>query len=393
MKKILTILLLVLTAGIARAWYFDAGVDEIPLIVSGYDSTHPTNSSSAFYSFFNVANLRFNFNINDQIGLKFRLKDTYFALSNAATPGGTNKIYIDRLNAFYKSDILSVLLGRAIFAEDDGIVLGNLADGLKASANLFGFHQRLYALYSGLLPVDINPYNVSSQDQADGAKRFQAGLVLEKYGLLIRSMTLRYFYSKDVSTNKNPYNPQFLGLSAIGAVGHQFSWGINAYYSFGQFSTNKTLSALAGNISAQLKFSKSVALLARVTYASGDQPSTNTVESFRSFGVYYTGMVLAPKLSDLLMFNVGVSSRLADDQLQLGLGAYFMTRPSTNDTQSGLYTANGATIGTEISGNASWELDPNITVLLTGGYFIKGNAFDSKENDLFKLIAGVKIKL
>jgi len=389
MKKILAILILIFSANMARAWYFDAGVDEIPLMIVGVD-----NQTNAFYSFFNIANLRLNFNVNDKIGLKFRLKDTYLALSNASQPNGTNKLYIDRLNAFYKSANLNVLVGRAVFSEGDGMVLGNLADGLRVSANLFGFYQRIYALYSGLLPVDVNAYNVGSQDQANGAQRLQAGLVLEKYGLLIRSIGLSYFYSKDLSTNQSHYNPQFIGLNAIGNIGDHFSLGANFYYSFGEAATNVTISSFAFNLGAQLKFSPALALLARISYASGDDTNTTTIrENFNGFGIYHTGIVLVPDFSNLLMFNVGVSSKLLKNRLNLGLGLYFMSRPSLDDSLNGFYTGTGATIGTEISASAVWNFDPNMSVLLTGGYFIKDNAFAAGEKNIYKFIGGLKFKL
>lgn len=394
MKKIFILFLALLFSGVVRSYavYFDIGVSEIPIYIVGVDA-----ADKGFVSFFNVANLRASLNFSDDFAIRFRLTDTYLGLTNSLHPTtGTNKLYVDRLYLKYTSDQFGITLGRDVYSEFGGIVLGNLSDGLFLKSRLASFEQRAYLMYSGLVPQDVNDFNVTSEDQANGSERLQTGIILEKHGVLIRSLSLGYLYSADMSTNTNAgtYNPSFLSLNATGKFGSIVQYGLNLVYGLGQYSTNVSISALAFDVQLQLQFSPQLAVITRVAYAGGDDTNTAPSENYNALGVYQTGQILVPDFSNLLLFHLGVAGNLLQEKLQLGLNLFYMTRPSVGDSVGGFYTGSGSQVGQELSASASWKLDPNITVLASGGLFWKGDAFLATAlSPLYKVIAGVQFRL
>lgn len=373
-----------------HAVYFDFGIIETPMMVLGTDT-----DNNEFYSFFNLAQFRASLNINDSIAFRFRLTDTYLSLSNSSHPQGTNKIYIDRLNFHVSTDAFRMDLGRELFTEGEGMVLANLSDGLQLSTRLLGFEQRAYIMYSGLIPQDVNDFNVTSPDRAEGSRRLQTGLYLEKYGLLLRSLSLGYLYSADLNTNNTEhYNPHFLSLNLNGKAGKMVSYTANLAYGLGTFGSNVTVSSLGLDLQLRIAFSQFFAVQARFAYASGDQASTtNSYETFNALGVYNTGLILVPDFANLVLSHLAVSSSLLQEKMVLSLNLLYLNRATADDTLNGFYSDSGTYIGTEFSAAASWRLDPNLTLFVTGGKFWKGNAFLATDPDIYKVIGGIQFSL
>lgn len=197
------------------AMYWNFGIDEIPLYIVGMDK-----NAAGFYSFYNILNADVSLNLDDSFGIRGRLKYTFFGMTNVNV-GTTNKqhnIYPDRLSLRYNSDAFSILAGRDIFLENNGMIIGNLADGLKLQFNLLEMKEKLFVYFSGLLPADLNQFSADITDITNGlgANRLAAGIVLQKMGFLTRSLSLLGLYSMDMSAGKT-FNPFYLALYADGS--------------------------------------------------------------------------------------------------------------------------------------------------------------------------------
>ncbi len=402
MKKVL-ILLILITAGFTqlRAAYFDFGISDTPMLIGGRDRLN-----NVTYFFFNYAQFRASLNFNDNFSIRFRLTDTFSMytnsyVSNSTASVFTNKIYVDRLFLKFTSDKFKFTLGREIFSEADGMVLGNLSDGLQLSGRLLGLEERAYVMYSGLLPQDVNQFNVTAMDRTEGSKRLQTGLYLEKYGILVRSMSLGYLYSADISTNTQLYSPHFLSLNLNGDAGKIVSYSGSFTYGLGTFGSNVNISALAFDVQLKVKFNPMLSMLVRFAYASGENTNsttTNSYERYNALGIYNTGQILVPDFANLILTHLALNASLLNEKLNLGLNLLYLNRPSTSDSLNGFYTGTGSYIGTEVSLGAVWRFDPNISLLLNTGYFWRENsdaflAGSNDRRDIYKIIAGIQFNL
>lgn len=352
------------------------------MYVVGYDA-----ADRPFYTLFNVANLTAVVNANDDLGLKFRVKDTYLYLTN------TNKIYIDRLNVSYDSDKWSLKVGRGVFQHGNGMLIGNVSDGLYARAGLFTMNFKLFAMYSGFLPDDVNQFNVNTMDEISGTERLLAGLVVEKYGFLIDSLSMQLIYSADLSTNVMKYNPFYIGLSGEFVSGALLTLGLDVVYALGSYGTNQSISAYGADLNGLLLIPgmKSLGIEAQLSLASGDSAG-GAYNRLQTFGVFDTGFVEYPDFSNMFMAKVGLLGTFAHNHLVVNLDYYYFTRLTTDDDLDEFYSGTGTTIGHEISGSMVYQFDPNWAMYLYGGYFVKGNAFADQVN-AHKVIAGLKLTL
>ncbi len=393
--KRLSILLLTVFLGYMPlfGFQFDFSLEDIPMMVLGMD----TNDSS-YYSFYNIANVGLKFYFEDQSFLKFRLKDTYFDFYK------TNTLYVDRLSYTYNSDSFNLLAGRDYYVEGDGILIGNLADGLNLDLNLLGFSERLYvyysgAYYSGFLPIEINQFDMTYSDLilSNGPDRLFGGLELEKKGLGLESIGAVVLYSQDMSTN-NSYNPIYFGINAKTSIIDSLVLSGNILGEAGNYTPSNSILAFGGNLGVyylsggDFKYG----FIAKVSAATGnDNTNTNSGQSygqFDTFGQYNTGIILQPKLANMIMAQGGVLLKVLGDHLTLSVNYYYFTRMTTNDSVNGYYDGSGYSIGHEISGSVIYDIDPDFTIFITGGYFIKGDAF-TDETNRFELIGGVSVHI
>ena len=385
--------LVIVPAAGAFGLHFNFSVEEIPMYIIGMDK-----DARPFGSFFNIANLGLGLNIDDNLGLKFRVKDTFFGLTNSAvTVSNQNNLYIDRLSVFFNSDIVNVLAGRDVYVENDGMLIGNLADGANLDFNLFGLKEKLYVYYSGLLPKDVNQFSADIYDytNASGASRLNMALVLQKFGLLTKSVSLMGLYSMDMSTNKY-FNPVYAALMSDGIVFiPQLTYNVTAALEFGSMTSNLNVFAWAGNLTLiYLLMDAPVKILitGQFAMASGNGTnSTNTYYGFDSFGKFNTGYVLNPNFSNLLFFRLGAASKMLDDHLDVKLNYYYLTRMSTNDTVNGYYNGTNAQVGHEFSLSANYEFDPNLSVFANAGV-LTGNQSITNKTTAYKVNMGVAVR-
>lgn len=386
--------LLVAAAGIAKghALYWDFGVEEIPMFLIGMDK-----DARGFYSFFNILNAEASLNLEDNFGIRGRLKYTFFGMTNVNTSNQNNQhhIYPDRLNVYYNSDFISVLAGRDIFLENNGLVIGNLADGLKLQFNFLGMKEKLFVYYSGLLPADLNQFSADIMDMTNGlgASRLSAGLVLQKMGLLTRSLSLLGLFSMDMTTNRM-FNPFYLALYADGSIIPRLTYNVTAAMELGSVTNGNNIFGWGGDATLIYVFEDpfKFGFTGEFAIASGDSTgTTNTFEGFNTFGRFNTGYVLYPDFSNLMFFRLGGFVKLLDDHLGISLNYYFMTRLSTNDTVNGFYDGTNAMVGNEFSGSVNYEFDPNFSVFLSAGYLF-GNQSITNKPSIYKLAAGAAVK-
>jgi hypothetical protein len=399
MKKTVLFFLIVFALFPLSAFSFNwnFSFEEIPMFISGVDATTNMN----YYSFFNIANLSFSIHPNNDMQLKFRIKDTYLDLTNSInTFSNRNKLYIDRFSFEYSGDSLGLLAGRDIFLENNGLIIGNLADGIKFQSSLFEFKQRFYFYHSGLfgtLPREINQFNANYFDQNQtngGASRLSTGIALEKFGFLTKSISALLLYSMDLSTNASFY-PLYLGLASDGVIFSGFSYNASFFYQGGSYVSNISLSAWAGDISLFyfLPIDAKIGFITGIAFATGDDiNTTNSMERFNSFGKYDTDFVLIPDFSNLFLFRLGAVAKILDEKLSIKADYVYLSRMQTNDSVNGFYSGSGATVGHELSAKINWEFDPNISIFLQAGSLFGGDARIERTND-YKLIAGTVIKL
>jgi len=386
MKKltlVIFIFLILTVAGKGYSFHYDFSIEDIPMMIMGTDVTN-----ASFYSFYNIANLTLKLYFSDQTMLKFRLKDTYFDLQK------TNNFYIDRLSLYYREEGFGLIAGRDFFIENDGIIIANLADGLKLDLNLLQMKERIYVYYSGLLPMEINQFEMGIYDLqlTNGPQRLFMGLALEKTGLLTESMSLLLLYSMDVSTNKY-YNPFYAGLNIRESINAPLSVEANLVCEAGNVDNSNSILAFGGDagIVYLSKGELTWGGLLKFAIATGEGEGNNT-EQFRSFGLYNTGFVLNPYFSNLFMIQAGLILKALEESLSVNLNYYYMSRMSTNDTVYGFYDGKGNSIGNEISGSVVYNLDANFSLFLHAGYFMIGDAFTSTANR-YKVFSGISIKL
>jgi hypothetical protein len=385
MRKVALLLIFIAAlAGSARAFHYDITLEEIPMMILGTD---PTNAS--FYSFYNIANLGAMAYLDDQSFLKFRLKDTYFELYS------TNDLYIDRLSCTYYSDSFGILAGRDYYAEGDGILIGNLADGLRANLNLLGLRERFYAYYSGLLPREINQFNMTLSDLllTNGPQRIFGGIVLEGPGLAGESIGATFLYSADLSGNYS-YDPVYIGLNGRTSLDENLAIEANVIGETGMLNQTTPILAYGGNIALYYlegTGTKFGAML-KASLASGDNNSGSSYNEFDTYGQYNTGIVLGPKFANLFFAQLGFLVKTLGDNLTFNVSYYYFMRMTTNDSVNNFYDGSGYQVGDEISGNIIYNIDPNFMIFVTGGYFIEGDAFQNA-SDRFMFIAGADIKI
>jgi hypothetical protein len=369
-------------------FHYDFSVEEIPMMAVGTDI-----SNNSFYSFYNIANLGVKMYADDQTYLKFRLKDTYFDLYK------TNSIYVDRLSITYFGDDFGAQLGRDYYVEGDGILIGNLADGIKGGANLLGLSARAYVYYSGFLPIEVNQFQITPSDLvlSNGPSRLFAGIDIEKKGLGIESVGLIALYSQDLSTN-NSYNPVYIGINAKSTIFDDLVIAGTIIGEFGNLSPSNAIQAFGGNLGAyyltggDFKYG----FVLKFSAATGNN-NTNTGGGqadgqFDTFGQYVTGVVVDPKLADMVMAQAGGLIKASGDHLTFTLNYYYYTRMTTNDSVNGFYTGSGYKIGQEISGGCIYDIDPDLTVFVTGGYFITGDAF-ADTTPKYLVLGGVSVRI
>lgn len=388
MKKPLVILslLTLLTAG-AHAVSFDIDVQEIPVMVFGMDSLNNT-----FGTFMNIATATAKFNINDSIGFQFRVKDTYIHLTNE-TRTNRNQISIDRANFFFNANKISILAGRSLFIDGDGLLVGGIADGLMVKTGFLNMTERFFVLYSGFLPDDVNPFDANTFDALNGAERLMAGLSVQKMGLLIKSVALKYFYTMDLSTNANNtntlYSPMYAAFEFSGMIKNFIGYGGNFVYAFGGGAA--PISAFAFDVKAyiQLKALANTSVSVRYSYASGNADG-GANESFKSFGYYDTGFVLNPEFCNLSMIKAGVTTRLWGGRVFLNANYYYLSLLNDFDRVDNFYDGTGTKAGSEVSGSLNIRLDANIVVFVNAGIFLKNDAFSTNAN-VHKVVTGVQL--
>jgi hypothetical protein len=397
MKKIIfinIILLLFISAG-SYAFYYNFNVEEIPMQFISADV-----SNKMYGGFINIVNVGASANFNDNINFRIRIKDSFRSIPPVGITN-TNTLYMDRFSFNYRSDMMNILAGRDLFLENNGLIIGNMADGVQVGLGYFNLKERLYILHSGLpgtMPKDVNQFYMSSYDyeSTNGPERFTGGLVMEKMGLIGKSLSVMCVYSMDLTTN-NIYNPLTLGVTAEGSIIPALSYAGGFYFQAGSMTSNTSISAWAFDASFIYMTGDAIKYGGTAELAIGSADSTNTTnsyEGFNYFGQYNFGFVKSRKLQNLIAFKIGGIGKLLEDTLSLKLDYIYTMRMSTNDyinTVLNSYTSNGTYVGSEVDLTANYAVDPNLSLFATCGFFLKGSAYESTTND-YKIIAGASLK-
>jgi hypothetical protein len=272
-------------------------------------------------------------------------------------------MYFDRANFYLNANKLSILAGRSLFVDGDGLVVGGVADGLMLKTGFLNMTERFYALYSGFLPKDVNPFDANTFDDLNGAERLMAGLSIQKMGLLIKSIALKYFYTTDLSTNATDtnslYTPMYGALEFSGMIKNFIGFGGNFVYAFGGGAAPISAFAFDVKTYVQIKALANTEFKLRYSYASGNADGGKN-ESFKSFGYYDTGFVLNPEFSNLSMFKAGVTSRFWGGRVYFNVNYYYLSLLNDFDRVNNFYDGTGVKVGSEISG--SLNIRPTLTL-------------------------------
>ena len=311
---------------------------------------------------------------------------------------------------------LWLTMGRSFFRVGTGVVLNDRGDGGQAEIYTPFGNMVLFGMYTGLLLEDNNPYGLSSEDMADGARRIFTGMT---YSIDLRNNTVYAFgmaqidKGKEKSGEKTRYQSQYWGLGGKGAISDKLTWYVEGFGETGKSYINGTgnkenILAFGGIAGANyyLKTFLKPVIQIQYGYGSGDadrtdqrKPDGNTRDNdtaLVSFGSFSGGSGLRPDLVNLHVIRAGGSVLPIDGSLGKLM---FITKYSVymKERKSGdIYAAGEAQgakeksrfAGQGVDASLRWELFYDLGVYLNYGLFIPGDAYPSSKDDLRHFVAG-----
>lgn len=304
---------------------------------------------------------------------------------------------------------LNLQAGRKFFNLGTGLVLNGRGDGAEVRYFSPVADVKVFGLYTGLLQKDANPYNLSSRDLSDGAKRFFTGANVEReiinHNLYLFAM-MQIDRADEDSGEKNRYDSQYYGIGSRGVVVD----GMDYYAEFIYQRGTNTLLAEEPDINAMaalLGFNYYIdadfkpAVLFQYGYGSGDSDVSDDKDGmFNYFGTYVGGFALRPKLQNLHVFRIGYSmlplysidNKRFNRMTVLGRYTYYMKDKTEGDAGGGLGAIEDERfVGHGIDFSVRWRIYHDLGFFLNYGYFIPGDAFPSGTNDRSFVMAGLNL--
>jgi len=326
-----------------------------------------------------------------------------------------NSVDLDLGYVGFKSDdsSLQVFLGRKYFLVGTGLVMNNRADGAEVKLYSNILNVRLFGAYTGLFQKDANPYNLSSKDYSEGAKRVFAG------GTLSRGLGNQELYALGVvqvdlgdqdSDNKTRYQSQYYGLGLKGTLSGFIDYYAEGVYEMGtsytQESEESDIQAFAGQAGIQwfLPYQMNPSLVMQYAFGSGDadrsgynDPQGNdrgNDTGFIGFGTYVGGYALRPQLANLHVIRGGGSFTPFSELDQLWLQrlsltakySYYMKHRAAGNINSGEASETERFVGHGGDVLLRWKVLYDFSIFAGYAIFLPGDAYhDSADNRTFAM--------
>ena len=327
---------------------------------------------------------------------KFQHAELLNPTSSTSSDSTATVIDLDLGYFSLKLDSLHLTLGRNYFKLGQGVLFNGIADGLGLDLNLGKLKLSAFGNYTGLLVADTNPYNASSEDMSDGAKRIFAGLAVK----LIPGSAFTFYAGSLLQRDQGdyPYNSVYFfgGLEMNWTTTFQST--LEVIYQIGESpssSGTEDIKAMAAVFSTKLFFfdTKASGLTLDLAYASGSDNrnyiypggSTTTMtagddKQFYSFGVYSTGFVFEPDLVNLIygslsfQFRPFKSGLFRDSSLRLS-ASYYMKADKDAPISEDADVSGEAALGLAFDLQYSWRILSDLSLTLGYGVFLPGTAF------------------
>ncbi len=375
------------------------------------DSYDYTNSLDVRFWFKAVLNAPFDSDYENKHSLYVRIKDLYINRRSEDTAEGYDHDGPHLDYAFLTMDFrpLWVVAGRYYFSLGEGITYSNVHDG--AEFFLFSENWGVKAFLSYTQP---NEYNIDTSIpgyEKNSDRIFFGTELAYKFGT--DQQIYSYLLIQRDNSNEQPedlsrdysYNSEYAGLGAKGKMFNDLNYRAELIYETGTsciFSTNEKsdISAWAGDFELlynwQVKTHPS--FYAEYAFASGDKDRVSVTDTqngnlsgkdnnFLYFGYIDTGYALAPLLSNLHFFKVGLSfnpleniSLFKRSEFSLDYLRFYKDKKS-----GGIYdldsTQSYYEIGDEIDVTFNWQIFSDLNVTLQYGHFMPGKAYAEPAND------------
>ncbi len=326
-----------------------------------------------------------------------------------------NSVDLDLGYIGFRSDdsTLQLFLGRKYFLVGTGLVMNDRADGAEVKLYSSIVNLKLFGAYTGFFQEDTNPYNLSTRDYSDGAKRVFAG------GTLSRGIGNQEIYVLGVaqvdmgdqeSDRKSRYQSQYYGLGVRGVISDSLDYYAEGVYEMGTSYTTgneesdmQAFAAQAG-VNWFLPYQLNPSLIFQYAFGSGDEDKTSYMDpranvrgndtGFLGFGTYVGGYALRPQLANLHVIRGGGSftpfSGMEQFWLQrLSLTAkysYYMKHRVTGTINSGEASEPERFVGHGGDLLLRWKILYDFSIFAGYAVFLPGDAFpDSADNRTFAM--------
>ncbi len=331
------------------------------------------------------------------------------------------------LQAGFADNALRFSAGRKYFTLGNGFILNGRGDGGEIELTGRIADVKLLASYTGLLKKDDNPYNLSSKDYSDGAKRLFTGGSIS-HTIFNQTIYLMGLYQKDYADEtevSKRYDSQYYGAGLKGV----FPAGIMYYgeifiekgstFSYSSVGNNLTvneedidaMAAVAGinwNIGSVFK----PQLILQYSYGSADSDRTdystpygNTASTdggFIPFGTYLAGYGLRPQIGNMHVFRAGISFAPLDMSQSVFLNrmtviakySYYLKadKDAAVDTGYGAEQVPGeAFVGHGIDAGLRWRIFSDLALFANYGVFLPGEAFASEAEKNHFFMSGMNL--
>ncbi len=344
--------------------------------------------------------------------LYVRLKDRYIRRTGD-DPGGErydiDGPHVDQAYVILDYRPFWVEAGRRYFNVGRGIVYSDVSDGVQLNFRKPGFNLGIFAAqnkpHESNIDTSIPGYDKESQ-------RYFYGLGVGYTGIKDHALYSFLLIQRDES-NPRPstpdqdyrYNSEYIGIGSKGALSPSCHYWLEliremgASHVFGS-SARRDVKAWASDIeiiyAPQLPVQPQLSF--KYAFGSGDADRGSVTDTrlgnvrgndqnFLYFGYLPTGFALAPRLSNLHLFKVGLNITPFEHykilkRMSLGLECYqFLKNRMDGGISDVAATQNSRDIGRELDLRLDWKINLRLSVGFEYGNFFPGHAYASSAND------------
>ena len=362
-------------------------------------------------------------------GFYARGKDSYLKIIDNKVNGTKQDTKDDNvldLDAGYFSwatdnNMLQISIGRKLYNIGTGLVFSGNGDGGEIGLYSKIINLNAFGAYTGFLNKDANPYNLSTKDFNDGAKRIFAGGTVSKT-IFNQEIYLLGMYQMDKgkdesSTVKTKYDSLYYGAGLQGillSAQYYAEYVMEQGQSYlNQSDQKKDIKAQAGNFGLNYYFDIPLkpAILLSYSFGSGDNskedvkgPNQNQIGNdtgFIYFGNFVGGFALRPYLSNIHVYRGGFSlnplsfldSKLFNRMSVIAKYSYYKKWDSAGAISDVAATENKSYIGDGYDLSFRWKIFYDCSVFANYGLFRPGDAYPDTEKNRTFIMGGINLMI